>query len=297
MTIDYHKLKSWPFGDIEQTYTDKDTILYALGLGLGIDPLDAQQLNFVYEKNLLDLPTHAVVLGHPGFWARHPDSGIDWVRLLLGEHRLRIHKPLPPRGTVIGRSAVTRLVDKGVGKGALVVTGRQLLDKSSGELLATIEQLAFCRGDGGFSAPSEAYPDGQPSDSPPPELPAIPEGAPDIVCDLATRPETALIYRLSSDLNPLHADPQIAAAAGFPRPILHGLATYGVAGHAILKSCCDYRPERLTELNARFTAPVFPGETIRTEIWRRAGHVLFRVRVVERDVVVLNNGYAEVKVA
>ena len=293
MTLDYQRLRSWPFGVIEHAYTEKDTILYALGVGLGMDPLDERQLRFVCEENLVAMPTQAVVLGFPGFWAKHPDSTIDWVRLLLGAHSLRIHRPLRPRGVVIAHNAVTRVIDKGAGKGALVVTERQLLEKGSGELLATLEQLSFCRGDGGYSMPGAAHPAGQPSDPPLPDPPAVPDGAPDLICDLATRPEAALLYRLSGDLNPLHADPQIAAAAGFPRPILHGLATYGVACHAILRSCCDYRPERLTALSARFASPVYPGETIRTEIWHREGHALFRARVVERDVVVLGSGRAE----
>lgn len=293
MTIDYRRLKSWPFGEVEQSYTEKDAMLYALGLGFGADPLDAQQLQFVFEKDLRVLPTLAVVLGHPGFWAKHPESGIDWVRLLHGEQSLRVHKPLPRRATVIGRSMVTRVVDKGPGKGALVVSERELRDKESGELLASLEQLTFCRGDGGYSGPSELHPEGQPSDPPPAPPPAVPESAADIVCDLGTRPEAALIYRLSADPNPLHADPQVAAAAGYPRPILHGLATYGIAGRALLQSCCDYRPERLASLSVRFSAPVFPGETLRTEIWRRNGHAFFRTRALERDIVVLNNGYAE----
>ena len=293
MTLDYQRLRSWPFGVIEHAYTEKDTMLYALGVGLGMDPLDERQLRFVCEENLVAMPTQAVVLGFPGFWAKHPDSTIDWVRLLLGAHSLRIHRPLQPRGVVIAHNAVTRVIDKGAGKGALVVTERQLLEKGSGELLATLEQLSFCRGDGGYSMPGAAHPAGQPSDPPLPDPPAVPDGAPDLICDLATRPEAALLYRLSGDLNPLHADPQIAAAAGFPRPILHGLATYGVACHAILRSCCDYRPERLTALSARFASPVYPGETIRTEIWHREGHALFRARVVERDVVVLGSGRAD----
>jgi acyl dehydratase len=293
MTLDYQRLKSWPFGVIEHAYSEKDTILYALGVGLGMDPLDERQLRFVYEQNLVAMPTQAVVLGFPGFWAKHPDSTIDWVRLVLGAHSLRIHRPLQPRGVVIAHNAVTRVVDKGAGKGALVVTERRLLEKSSGELLATLEQLSFCRGDGGYSVPGAAHPAGQPSDPPPPDPPVVPDGAPELICDLATRPEAALVYRLSADSNPLHADPQVAAAAGFPRPILHGLATYGVACHAILRSCCDYQPERLIALSARFSSPVYPGETIRTEIWRRKGHALFRARVVERDVVVLGNGRAE----
>jgi len=239
------------------------------------------------------MPTQGVVLGFPGFWAKHPDSTIDWLRLVLGAHSLRIHRPLQPRGTVIAHNAVTRVVDKGAGKGALVVTERRLLEKSSGDLLATIEQLSFCRGDGGYSAPSAAHPRGQPSDPPPPDPPVVPETPPAITCDLPTRPESALLYRLSADLNPLHADPQVAGAAGFQRPILHGLATYGVACHAILKSCCDYRPERLRALSARFASPVYPGETIRTEIWPGRSRAAFRARVVERDVIVLDHGRAE----
>ena len=283
MTLDYQRLKSWPFGVIEQTYTEKDTMLYALGVGFGTDPLDERQLRFVYEQDLQAMPTQVVVLGFPGFWAKHPDSTIDWLRLVLGAHSLRIHRPLQPRGTVIAHNAVTRVVDKGAGKGALVVTERRLLEKSSGDLLATIEQLSFCRGDGGYSAPSAAHPRGQPSDPPPPAPPVVPETPPAITCDLPTRPESALLYRLSADLNPLHADPQVAGAAGFQRPILHGLATYGVACHAILKSCCDYRPERLRALSARF----------RTEIWPGRSRAAFRARVVERDVIVLDHGRAE----
>jgi len=291
--LDYQRLKAWPFGEIEQSYAEKDTILYALGLAFGMDPLDRRQLAFVYEKDLQVLPTMAAVLGFPGFWARHPESTIDWVQLLLGEYSLHLHRPLPPQGTVIARNQVTRVVDKGAGKGALVVTTRHLLEKSTGEPLATVEQLAFCRGDGGYSLPSPAHPAGQPSDAPPPAPPPLPETAPDTACELATRPETALIYRLSGDSNPLHADPEVAAAAGFPRPILHGLATFGIACHAILRTCCDYHPERLKSFSARFSAPVFPGETIRTEIWPRDGQALFRARVLERDVVVLSSGRAE----
>jgi acyl dehydratase len=123
---------------------------------------------------------------------------------------------------------------------------------------------------------------------------AIPERAPDAVCDLPTRPETALIYRLSGDINPLHADPEFAKAAGFLRPILHGLATMGVAGHALLKTVCGYDPARLTAMSVRFTAPVFPGETIRTEIWRDGGVISFRARVMERNVVAIDSGRAEI---
>jgi acyl dehydratase len=124
----------------------------------------------------------------------------------------------------------------------------------------------------------------------------LPDRPPDLVCDLPTRPEAALLYRLAGgDMNPLHADPQVAGAAGFPRPILHGLATFGVAGHAILKTLCGYDPARLASLSCRYSAPVFPGETIRTELWRDGGVVSFRARVAGRDAVALNNGRAELR--
>jgi acyl dehydratase len=123
---------------------------------------------------------------------------------------------------------------------------------------------------------------------------AIPERAPDTVCDLPTRPEMALLYRWNADMNPLHSDPPSATKAGFPRPILHGLATFGVAGHAILREMCGYDPARFRSISGRFSAPVYPGETIRTEMWRDGTTVSFRARLVERDVIVLNNGRVEI---
>lgn len=286
--IDYQALKAWPFEDIEHQYDERDTALYALGLGLGSNPLDEVELSFVYEKSLRALPSMVVVLAYPGFWMKHPGTGIDWVKVVHGEQSIRLYRPLPSTGSVIGRTRVTAIVDKGPGKGALVQIERSVRDKASGALLATVAQLNFCRGDGGFAA------GGQPSDPAPAAPPPIPETPPQFVCDRLTRPETALIYRLSGDTNPLHADPAVARAAGFDRPILHGLATFGIAGYAILKMLSDGDPAKLRMLSGRFTTPVFPGETIRTEMWRNGKEVLFRARVVERDIVVLNNGKAEV---
>ena len=285
MPIDYDKIKNWPFPDIEQTYTEKDSILYALGVGYGHDPVDKEQLQFVYEQGLKAVPTMPVVLANPGFWVKDPATGIDWVKIVHGEQALRIHQPIPAVGTVIGRMRVKAIVDKGKDKGALLIQERSISDKASGALLATLEHITFCRGDGGFGK----------GDAAPPPPPALPEGDPDTTCDLPTLPQSALIYRLCADRNPLHADPAVAKAAGFPRPILHGLCSYGVAGHAILKTWCGYDPARLTGLALRFSAPVFPGETIRTEMWNRGETILFRSRVLERNVVVLNNGVATIK--
>jgi len=285
MAINYDKLLALKILDVEHTYTDKDTILYALGVGLGHDPLDLKQLDFVDEKNLKALPTFAAMLGYPGFWVRDLDTGIDWVRIVNGEQSVTLHRPLTSTGTVIGKTRVTEVIDKGQGKGALVYAERKVTDKATGALIATVTQTTFCRADGGFGGPSR--------ETPPPH--PIPDRAPDVVCDLPTRPEMALIYRLSGDTNPLHSEPAFARGAGFPRPILHGLATMGVAGHAILKTICGYDPARLAAMTVRFSAPVYPGETLRTELWRGGAVVSFRVRVKERDVVAINSGRAEIK--
>jgi acyl dehydratase len=283
MAIVTEKLLNLVIPAVEQTYTPKDAMLYALGVGLGFDPTDRAQLDFVYEKNLKVLPTFAVVLAYPGFWARDLDTGIDAVKVVHGEQGLTLHKPLSPAGAVVGKSRITGVVDKGEGRGALVMFERKIFAKASGELIATVTQTAFCRGDGGFGGPSGPTPK-------PHELPAR---APDLVCDLQTSPQAALVYRLSADINPLHADPDVAKAADFPKPILHGLATYGVAGHALLRTVCGYDPMRLKSLNARFTAPVYPGETFRTEIWLDGAVASFRTTAIERNVVAISNGRAE----
>jgi acyl dehydratase len=284
MAIDYEKLRALKVPEVEQTYGEKDAILYALGVGFGHDPMDADELAFVYEKGLKLLPTFALTLGYPGFWVRDLDTGIDWVKVVLGEQAMRLHRPLPPTGTVIGCTRVVEVIDKGAGKGALLLSERSILDKASGAPIATLTQTTFCRGDGGFGGP--------PRESPRPHV--LPEREPDLICDLPTQPEAALIYRLSGDPNPLHVDPVVAQRAGFPRPILHGLATFGVAAHAVVKTVCGYAPERLSAIAGRFSAPVFPGETIRTEMWRDGAVVSFRARVVGRDVIAINNGCAEV---
>lgn len=293
MTINYQNLKARVFPEVRQTYSARDSMLYALSLGLGIDPLDERALPFVYEGSpggLRVLPTMAAVLGYPGFWAKEADCGIDWVRLVHGEQGLIVHQPLPAAATLVGKNRITHLIDKGDGKGAIVVVERRLVDTSD-VLYATLRQVIFCRGDGGFSTLSG----GQPSDPPLEPLPATPDDrAPDLIDDQPIRPEAALLYRLLADDNPLHADPAVARAAGFERPILHGLATYGLAARALIRQCAGDDPTRLRTLEVRFAAPVFPGETLRTEIWRDGSYLQFRARVLERDRIVLSHGRADI---
>lgn len=285
MAIDYEKLMAWPFEDVRHRYTQRDTMLYALGVGLGTDPCDETELRFVYEKNLLALPTLPVVLGYPGMWLKNPETGVDWVRLVHGEQGLKLHRPIPAEGEVIGRTRVTGIIDKGPGKGALIYTERSVVDAASGDLLATLSSTTFCRADGGFGGPS----------GPVKSVHELPTRAIDYSYDFATQPRAALIYRLSGDYNPLHAEPAVARAAGFERPILHGLATYAIAGWAIVKTVCGGDPHAIGSIDVRFSSPVYPGETIRTEMWVDGKVVSFRALAVERNVVVLNNGRAELR--
>lgn len=284
MAINYQRLLDWSLPEVRQTYSVRDSQLYALAVGLGADPADTRQLSFVYEQNPQALPMQAVVLGYPGFWMKDPATGVDWVHLVHAEQGLRLHRPLPAAGEVIGHTQVVGINDKGPGKGAIVYSQRTLHDAQSGELIATLDSSTFCRGDGGCGG----------ADTPPMRLVPTPEREPDAVCELPTLPQQALLYRQCGDFNPLHADPDVARAAGFERPILHGLCTFAVAGHALLRTVCDYDPARLTELQVRFSAPLYPGETLRTEIWREAGAVAFRTLVVERNVVVLSHGRAQI---
>lgn len=283
--MDYHNIKNWKFPEVDQTYTENDSILYALGIGFGQEPTNPQQLKYVYEKNMQTFPTMAVVLGYPGFWMKDPKAGVNWVKLVHGEQRLKIHRPLPTSGRMIGRGRITHVIDKGADKGALVLSERTLQDPE-GNLYVTMNSTTFCRGDGGLSQSDEA----------PAALQATPDRAADLVCELPTLPQAALIYRLCADNNPLHADLEVAANAGFPRPILHGLCTYGVAARAIVQAACNNDATRLTQMDTRFSSPVFPGETLVCEMWREGTEAIrFRAKVKERDIMVLSHGYAGIK--
>jgi acyl dehydratase len=285
MPIDPDHLLNFPIPEVRQRIAALDTILYALSVGMGQDPLDTRQLDYVDQhRQLKALPSMAVVLGYPGFWLGDPATGVDAVRLVHGEQSVELLSPLPVEGEIVGKTKVTGLIDKGAGKGALLFSEKRLTDAATGKLLAVTRSTTFLRGDGGFGGPAGF------ASSPPPAPPhPVPDTTPDLVVDLPTRPEQALLYRLNGDDNPLHADPVLAAKAGFPRPILHGLCTYGVVCHAVLRGLAGYDAAKLRRLDMRFTAPVYPGETIRTELWRGGQ---FRARVVERDVVVINNGLA-----
>jgi acyl dehydratase len=282
--IDYKLLVNKVVDERDSRFRVEDTMLYALALGVGADPMDRRQLRYVYEDGLEALPCMSLVLGYPGFWLKDPQYQVDWTKVLHAEEAFEIHAPLPVAGSVRGRTAITAIVDRGADKGAFIYTRKEVRNKADDTLLATVNSVTLARGDGGFGGPS----------GPRPEPIDIPDRQPDLVCDLPTLPQQALLYRLCGDLNPLHADPAIAQGAGFERPILHGRCTMGIAQHALIRSCCDYQASRLRAMQVRFSAPFLPGETLRTAMWREADRVYFTATALERGVTVLNNGLARI---
>lgn len=272
------------FPVLEEEYGADRSILYSLSLGLGEDPLDPGQLPFVYEENLQAFPTLPLVLAHPGFWIAEPEFGVDWKAVLHGEQSIELHRTPPASGRVVSRLRVTDVVDKGAGVGAFVYSERTIETAATGKLIATMRSTTVCRNDGGQGGT------GAVNRAPAPQ----PDGPPDVVVAIRTLPQSALLYRLTGDRNPLHADPDVARSAGFERPILHGLCTFGITAHAIVRAICSYDGGRLRGLEARFSAPVLPGATLVTRIWRGDGGIQFDVTDGPDGPVVLTNGRASV---
>lgn len=285
MALDYKAMLAARIEGAETQYDDKAVMLYALGVGMGADPLNRDELPFVYEKGLKVLPTFASVIprgrGGNATGGGGGMGGVNFLMVVHGEQRLTVHKPLPAGGAFYMDTRTTDVIDKGPGKGALIVNETVLRAKDGGEKLVTASGTIFARADGGFGGPSEGGPV-------PHEVPS--DRAPDTEVAIATRPDQALIYRLSGDRNPLHSDPDVAKAAGFPRPILHGLCTYGVCCRAVLQAYCGFDPTLIRQFDVRFSAPVFPGETITTRMWKDGPLVSFDAVVKERDATVIRNG-------
>ena len=283
MALNYEAIMAYRPGDIPAAYGTRDCILYALGIGIGMDPMDEGQLRFVYEKNLIAFPTLASTLGWMGRLT-DPKFGVDERLVVLADQRVVLHRPLAPEATLISRPYVKEIIDKGEGNAAIIQSTRDLTTQD-GTLVATVESSALARRHGGFG--------GKVTASPVP--PAIPARDPDRVCDLPTPPNLAQIFRLTGDTNPLHIDPERAKVAGFAKPILHGMASFGVAAHAIVRTLAGYDPARLAAIEARFARPIFPGETVRTEMWESGNLVAFRCRTVERGEVAIDNGLATLR--
>lgn len=285
MAIDYDQLMALEIPAVRQRYTRRDTLHYALSLGLGADPLNERELPFVFEQAQKVVPTFGTTLGHPGFWLKEMDTGVDWVKVVHAQHELILHQAIPAEADIIGEQQIVDVIDRGEGRGAMIVWQRRIIDQASGDKLCTINQTMLARGDGGFGGPATELA----------RPPAIPERAADLSVDIATPANMALLYRLNGDWNPLHADPAVAHQAGFDRPILHGLATWGLAAVAVLDKVCDFEPARIGSVFGRFTAPVYPGETFRIDIWVDGEQVFFTVRVAARDVIAINNGLIKLR--
>jgi acyl dehydratase len=286
MPLNYAKLMATTFEPTRQTYSRRDTILYALGLGVGArTPFDPSELKYVYEKQLVALPTQAVTLAAGAMRLADPEFGVNYRMLLHAEQTLTMHKPLPPEGTVVSEAKIDEIYDKGAAKGAIMYMSRKLYEAATGDLLVTMGNVAFLRADGGFGGRSE----GQPKPRPVPT-----DRAANRKAAFSTSSNQALIYRLSGDYNPLHIDPEVAGIAGFDRPILHGLCGYGMVGRALIKELCGDDPSRLRRLDLRFTSPMFPGEPLHVEAWtHQSGDASFRVVASDRNVVVMDFGRFE----
>ena len=281
MPIKYPEIMSLKREGDPYAWTDREVMLYAYGIGMGADPMDERELAYVNEAAFTPRPRKVVpTFASVAAWGAGPgDLGINRLLVVDGERDITFHKPLPVAAKITADSRVLAVYDKGKDKGA-VVTRETVLKDEAGDKLATLIGSSFARGDGGFGGPTE----GQPAPH------AVPTRAPDRSVDITTRPDQALIYRLCGDRNPLHSDPEFAQKAGFPRPILHGMCTYGLTCRAVLQTYADYDAGAFRRHAVRFSAPVFPGETVTVDLWKDGDVVSFEARVKARNVTVIKSG-------
>ncbi len=278
MALNHDKLMSLKRTGDRFSYTDRETMLYAIGIGMGRDPYDENELAYTFEKSKLKtVASMATVIQRVPLLK---DCGYDYSKVVHGEQRLTLHKPLEPEGEVLVDTRVTEAYDKGPGKGAIIYTETATRDAKTNQPLYTLLSTTFARGDGGYGGPSGQGPAAH----------ELPTRKPDHTAAAETRIDQALLYRLCGDRNPLHADPELAKRVGFPVPILHGLCTYGTACRTILKEVAKYDHTKIRGFDVRFSSPVYPGETVLTDMWIDGNVVSFRCRLKERDVTVINNG-------
>ena len=281
MPIKYDEVMALKNVGQKYSWTDREVMLYAVGIGMGADPMDQKELSFVNEgyftpRELKVVPTYASVAA---WGASAGPIDVNRVMVVDGERDITFHKPLPVKASINADSSILGVFDKGKDKGAVILR-KTVLKNEKGENLATLIASQFARGDGGFGGPSEGQP----------EPHKIPTRAPDMSVDISTRPDQALIYRLCGDRNPLHSDPEFAKRAGFDRPILHGMCTYGLSCRAVLQTYADYDPLAFRQHVTRFSAPVFPGETVSFDLWRDGNVISLEGRVKARNVTVIKNG-------
>ncbi len=278
MPITLDKLMAQRQDSIAYAYSERDTMLYAVAIGMGRDPFDETELDYVYERRgtLRAVPSQAVTV------ARHNliyECGLTVAKMLHGEQVLTLHRPLPPAAEIVADHKVLNVVDKGAAKGVVIETDSRVRLKD-GTPLFDLYNLYFARGDGGMGSSGgiqrASY--------------AMPQRQPDIVRVTQTEARQALVYRLTGDRNVIHGDPKIAREMGFRGPILHGSCTLAIACREVLAAVCDHDGTRMHSFGTRFTSVVYPGERLETDIWVDAEQVSFRCRVPERNVVVLDHG-------
>ena len=257
-----------------------DVILYHLGIGAGLNkPTEPAELAYTYEQRLNVLPTFAVVPAFPvlvnAIMGQIPGLAVNIARVLHGEQDLEIHRPLPANATARHRARISSLYDKGK---AAVITLEVTSGPADQDPWCVNRFTIFARGEGGFGG-----------DPAPPPSNEAPDREPDLVVESPTMSHQALIYRLSGDKNPLHADPDFAKLGGFDTPILHGLCTYGVVCKAVVDNLLDGDTTAVGRYAVRFAGVVFPGETIVTSMWRESDRILLSATTKERGEPVLSH--------
>jgi acyl dehydratase len=268
--------------DVPVPWTDRETILYALSIGLGSDPLDRSELPFVWEKELKAVPTMGTVVASSRLLLM--DLPIDLARTVAVGQSIVLHRPIPALGpSAVSDCRVANVWDRGADKGAVVAIENILKSAVGGDRIATAVTTLLARGDGGCGAPSEGQP--------PPHMP--PSRAPDRVVDVQTRWDQPLLYRLNGDRHPLHVDPDFGPAVGFDRPIMHGLCTFGMICRVAMRAFADNDPARIASHEARFSGALYPGETMSVRLWREGSVVAFEADAKDRGVRVISNGRME----
>jgi acyl dehydratase len=281
MAIKYDELMALKNMGQKYSWTDREVMLYAYGIGLGADPMDEKELSFVNEAYFTERPLKVVpTFASVAAWGSGPgEMGLNKLLVVDGERDITFHKPLPVAAKITADSSVLGVFDKGKDKG-LVIRHQTVLKEEQGEALATLVSTRFARGDGGIRGTSQGQP----------EPHQVPTRAPDKTVDISTRPDQALIYRLCGDRNPLHSDPEFAKRGGFPRPILHGMCTYGLTCRGVLQTYADYDPTAFKRHAVRFSSPVYPGETVSMDLWKDGNVISFEAKVKERGVTVIKSG-------
>lgn len=278
MTLDYASLMAAGCDDVPCNYRDQDSLLYALGVGFGNDPLDMQALAYVVETiGQCTVPTMATMLPRLDFLN---ECGWDYSQVLHVEQKLDLYRPLPMAAKLLLTSRVVSVQDRGEGNGAVIRIATNARLGRDDTAMFMLESTLIARAGGGFGGPAVVSPTSH----------TLPSREPDLSCDLAIQSDQALLYRLCGDRNPLHADPRVARAAGFDAPILHGLCTYGFACRAILKTICNYDFTLIKGFEAGFSGPVYPGDILTTDMWQDRDIISFRCHVKSRKSMVLSNG-------